>query len=54
MESWLEWARGPMFIFAFSFMVLGLVRHLVLTVMQIVRTMQRAGDKHLDYKALTI
>ncbi len=54
MESWLEWARGPMFIFAFSFMVLGLVRHLALTVMQIIRTMRRAGDKHLDYKALTI
>jgi len=54
MESWLEWARGPMFIFAFSFMVLGLARHLVLTVLQIVRTMRRAGDKHLDYKALTI
>ena len=28
MEYWLEWARGPAFVFAFAFMVLGLVRHL--------------------------
>jgi nitrate reductase gamma subunit len=43
-----------MFIFAFSFMVLGLVRHVALTVVQIVRTMRRAGDKHLNYKMLII
>jgi len=54
MESWLEWARGPMFIFAFSFMVLGLVRHLALTVGQIIRTMRRAGDKKLNYGMLIV
>ncbi len=54
MESWLDWARGPVFIFAFTFMVLGLVRHMVLTIRQIVLTMQRAGDKHLDYRRLII
>jgi len=54
MEAWLEWARGPMFIFAFSFMVIGLIRHMVLTINQVVRTMHRAGDKRLDYKALII
>jgi nitrate reductase gamma subunit len=43
-----------MFIFAFSFMVLGLVRHLALTVGQIVRTMRRAGDKKLNYGALIV
>ena len=30
MEAWLDFARGPAFVFAFSFMVLGLIRHLVL------------------------
>jgi len=54
MESWLEWARGPAFIFAFSFMVIGLVRHVLLTVSQMVRTMRRAGDKNLNYGSLIV
>lgn len=54
MESWLEWARGPAFIFAFSFMVIGLVRHVGLTVSQMVRTMRRAGDKNLNYGSLVV
>lgn len=54
MESWLEWARGPAFIFAFSFMVIGLLRHVLLTVSQMVRTMRRAGDKDLNYGALVV
>jgi nitrate reductase gamma subunit len=49
MEAWLEFARGPMFIFAFVFMLLGLVRHVVLTVWEIVRTLRRAGDKSIPY-----
>ena len=49
MEHWLEWARGPAFIFSFSFMVLGLVRHLVLTLWEIYRTWKRAGDKTLPF-----
>jgi len=47
MEHWLEWARGPAFIFSFSFMILGLARHLGLTLWEIYRTWQRAGDKTL-------
>ena len=47
MEAWLEWARGPAFVFSFAFMVLGLVRHVVLTVAEMYRTMRRAGDKTL-------
>jgi hypothetical protein len=43
-----------MFIFSFSFMVLGLVRHMALTVHQVVRTMRRAGDKELNYRALIL
>jgi len=47
MEHWLEWARGPAFIFSFSFMVLGLIRHLALTLWDTYRTWRRAGDKTL-------
>jgi nitrate reductase gamma subunit len=47
MEMWLNWARGPLFLFCFSFMLLGLVRHIVLTAWGITRAVQRAGDKSL-------
>ncbi len=49
METLLEWARGPCFVFAFTFMLLGLVRHLGLTGWEMIRDMRRAGDKSLPY-----
>jgi nitrate reductase gamma subunit len=49
MEAWLEFARGPLFIFAFVFMLLGLARHVVLTAWELVRTLRRAGDKSIPY-----
>lgn len=52
MNAWLEWARGPAFIFCFSFMVLGLMRHVALTVWETVRVMRRAGDQVLPWRAL--
>jgi nitrate reductase gamma subunit len=54
METWLEFARGPVFVFAFSFMVLGLIRHVVLTIWEIVRAMRRAGDKTFPYRQICI
>jgi nitrate reductase gamma subunit len=54
MEAWLEWARGPAFVFAFTFMVLGLIRHAVLTVAEMYRTMRRAGDQSLPYSKLIV
>jgi nitrate reductase gamma subunit len=52
MEQWLEWARGPMFKFAFVVMVLGLFRHLVLTVIGTAQALRRAGDKKIPYKVV--
>jgi len=54
MEAWLDFARGPAFVFAFSFMVLGLIRHLALTVWEIARAMHRAGDKSLPCRQICI
>lgn len=54
MESWLAWARGPVFLFAFSFMILGLVRHVVLTLWEVTRAMRRAGDKSLPCRQIFI
>jgi nitrate reductase gamma subunit len=47
MEYWLDWARGPAFIFSFTFMILGLARHLAITLWEIYRAWRRAGDKTL-------
>lgn len=52
MDTWLEWARGPVFIFSFTFMALGLLRHAVMTGWEMVRTMRRAGDKSLPYSQI--
>jgi len=49
MESWLDWARGPFFWAALTFMFLGLARHVMLTVNDVVRTARRAGDKNIPY-----
>jgi nitrate reductase gamma subunit len=53
MEAWLQWARGPAFVFAFSFMVLGLARHAVLTIAAMYKHLRRAGDPSLAYSKLT-
>jgi nitrate reductase gamma subunit len=52
MEQWLEWARGPAFRFAFVLMVLGLLRHIVMTVVGFILTLRRAGDKSIPYKVV--
>jgi nitrate reductase gamma subunit len=52
MEAWLEWARGPFFIFSFTFMALGLIRHAVVTAIETVKPMRRAGDKSLPYSQI--
>ena len=54
MEGLLDFARGPGFLFAFAFMVLGLLRHLLLTTWHIVRTYSRAGDKSLPYSTIAL
>lgn len=54
MQSWLEFARGPLFLFSFSFMVLGLLRHLLITSWRLLVAMRRAGDKTLPYKKVFI
>jgi len=47
MQTWLEWARGPLFWAALTFMVLGLARRVAITVWEMVRAYRRAGDKNI-------
>ncbi len=47
MESMLEFAQGPLFRFALLFMLLGLARHLTLSLVGFVRASRRAGGAAL-------
>ncbi|MCL4557972.1 MAG: respiratory nitrate reductase subunit gamma [Deltaproteobacteria bacterium] len=51
-ESYLAWARGPLFVFSFSVLILGIVRLIVLTDISVVRLIYEASDKKLPVKAL--
>ena len=52
MEAMIDFARGPLFVGAFSFMVLGYIRHVALTLMEVKRALNRAGDKTLPGKLI--
>ena len=52
MDHWIDWARGPAFIFSFLFMTLGLGRHLLLTLWEIIRAWRLAGDKTLPVRRI--
>jgi len=45
MDVWIRWAMGPLFWTALAFMVLGLVRHVALTVWEGGKAYRKAGDK---------
>jgi nitrate reductase gamma subunit len=47
MDIWIQWAKGPLFWTAIIFMVLGLIRHMGLTIFEGIRAYRRAGDKNL-------
>jgi len=48
-DHWLELARGPIFYMAVTLMILGLIRHIVLTFLGICRMVSRAGHPTLPY-----
>lgn len=52
MEAWLSWAMGPAFRFAIAVFLLGLLRHVVLTVLGIRTAMKLASDKNLHLGAV--
>ena len=49
MEQWLIFARGPFFRFTFAVMVLGLARHLVVTVWTVVDAYRMSSDKNVSW-----
>ena len=54
METLLEFARGPLFRVTFAFMILGLLRHLVITIITVWRALDAAGDKKVPWKKIAL
>ena len=50
MEQWLEWSRGPVFRFAILLMALGIIRILILNILNIRHMLKRAGNKRVAYR----
>ncbi len=48
MEVMIEFGRGPLFRFAISIAILGLLRHVFISLVGLYRTRKRAGDKRLE------
>ena len=49
-ETWIEFGRGPLFRIAFSLMLLGLLRSVVLTVIGIAEAYRRSPDKIVSWR----
>jgi len=54
LEAGIEWARGPLFRAAATFMILGLLRHAAITLWEMSKIMYRAGDKVLPWRQVFI
>jgi len=52
MNEWLLWARGPMFRFAMLLMVLGVLRLVVLSLLNLAAVARRSGDKRFPVAAV--
>lgn len=50
MDQWIDWARGPVFLFCLAFCLLGLARLLLMFGWSTVRTWMRAGDPDLPIR----
>ncbi len=52
MESWIEFARGPLFRLCFAIMLLGLIRIFFLDIRGIYKAYRKAGDKNMPWKLI--
>jgi nitrate reductase gamma subunit len=54
MDQWLDFARGPFFRFTFAVMVLGLVRHLLITAASILRAYRLTEHKKISWRRTVV
>jgi hypothetical protein len=53
-EVWIQWLRGPVFWAALAFLILGLGRHVAISVWAIVSAYHRAGDKSIPVRQVLV
>lgn len=54
MPTWMTLAKGPVFLFTLTFVILGLLRLIFLTTWDIVSAIRHAGDRRLPYKQIAL
>jgi hypothetical protein len=54
MPNWMILAKGPIFLFVLTLLVVGLVRLICLTAWDILAAIRRAGDQHLPYRQIAL
>jgi nitrate reductase gamma subunit len=54
LNTWIDLARGPLFRAALTFALVGLLRHVVLTVRDMRRVLHRAADRQVPYRQVLV
>jgi hypothetical protein len=54
MPTWMLLAKGPVFLFVLTVLLLGLLRLMILTAWDILAAIRRAGDHHLPYRQIAL
>jgi len=54
MPTWMILAKGPVFLFVMTLLVLGLLRLFLLTTWDIIAAIRRAGDQRLPYRQIAL
>lgn len=54
MPTWMTLAKGPIFLFVLTVLVLGLLRLMLLTAWDIFAAIRRAGDQQLPYRQIAL
>jgi nitrate reductase gamma subunit len=54
MPTWMTLAKGPVFLFVLTVLVLGLLRLFLLTTWDIIAAIRRAGDRRLPYRQIAL
>jgi hypothetical protein len=54
LEAWTDLLRGPVFRAALTFAVLGLIRHAMITALEMRRMLARAGDRRMPYRQILV
>ena len=54
MPTWMLLAKGPIFLFVLTVLLLGLLRLMILTAWDIIAAIRRAGDRRIPYRQIAL